>query len=110
MTQYEPVIGLEVHAQLLTQTKLFCGCSTRFGNGIASFTAPSTYGTLFGGQWFTGRRDRTPEWLYALGYLYTRHAEVDLYRFSEPVPGILAGWLAAHERRNLAKSRRDPRA
>jgi len=28
---YEPVIGLEVHAQLLTQTKAFCGCSTRFG-------------------------------------------------------------------------------
>ncbi|MFQ5791234.1 MAG: Asp-tRNA(Asn)/Glu-tRNA(Gln) amidotransferase subunit GatB [Acidobacteriota bacterium] len=29
--RYEPVIGLEVHAQLLTRTKLFCGCSTRFG-------------------------------------------------------------------------------
>lgn len=29
--QYEPVIGLEIHAQLLTQTKIFCGCSTRFG-------------------------------------------------------------------------------
>jgi aspartyl-tRNA(Asn)/glutamyl-tRNA(Gln) amidotransferase subunit B len=31
MTDYEPVIGLEVHAQLLTRTKLFCGCSTNFG-------------------------------------------------------------------------------
>ena len=28
---YEPVIGLEVHAQLKTRTKIFCGCSTRFG-------------------------------------------------------------------------------
>jgi aspartyl-tRNA(Asn)/glutamyl-tRNA(Gln) amidotransferase subunit B len=28
---YEPVIGLEIHAQLLTGTKIFCGCSTRFG-------------------------------------------------------------------------------
>src|SRR5881392_4403994 len=30
-TNYEPVIGLEVHVQLLTATKIFCGCSTRFG-------------------------------------------------------------------------------
>ena len=28
---YEPVIGLEIHAQLKTETKIFCGCSTRFG-------------------------------------------------------------------------------
>lgn len=30
-TRYEAVIGLEVHVQLLTVTKIFCGCSTRFG-------------------------------------------------------------------------------
>jgi len=29
--EFEPVIGLEVHAQLKTKTKIFCGCSTAFG-------------------------------------------------------------------------------
>ena len=31
-SKYEPVIGLEVHVQLLTATKIFCSCSTHFGN------------------------------------------------------------------------------
>ena len=32
IARYEPVIGLEVHVQLLTHTKLFCGCPTDFGS------------------------------------------------------------------------------
>src|SRR5712691_12244802 len=31
MTSFEPVIGLEIHAQLQTASKIFCGCSTAFG-------------------------------------------------------------------------------
>ncbi len=31
VSDFEPVIGLEVHAQLLTRSKIFCGCPTRFG-------------------------------------------------------------------------------
>src|SRR3954469_3268205 len=37
---YEPVIGLEVHAQLLTRTKLFCGCPTSFGDPPNTHTCP----------------------------------------------------------------------
>ena len=32
LAKYEPVIGLEVHVQLLTRTKIFCGCENKFGS------------------------------------------------------------------------------
>ncbi len=43
-TTYEPVIGLEVHAQLLTESKIFCGCSTRFGDEPNHNTCPVCMG------------------------------------------------------------------
>src|SRR5580692_9215936 len=42
--KYEPVIGLEVHVQLLTQSKAFCGCGTRFGAPPNSQTCPVCLG------------------------------------------------------------------
>ena len=42
--EFEPVIGLEVHAQLLTQSKIFCGCTTRFGNPPNTNTCPVCLG------------------------------------------------------------------
>ena len=42
--EFEPVIGLEVHAQLLTDTKIFCGCSTKFGAEPNSHTCPVCLG------------------------------------------------------------------
>ncbi len=41
---YEGVMGLEVHAHLLTQSKIFCGCSTRFGAEPNSHTCPTCLG------------------------------------------------------------------
>lgn len=41
---YEGVIGLEVHAHLLTDSKIFCGCSTKFGAEPNSHTCPTCMG------------------------------------------------------------------
>lgn len=41
---YEAVIGLEVHAQLLTTSKLFCGCTTQFGAEPNTHTCPVCLG------------------------------------------------------------------
>ncbi len=44
MARYEAVIGLEVHAQIQTLTKAFCGCSTNFGDAPNSNTCPVCLG------------------------------------------------------------------
>jgi aspartyl-tRNA(Asn)/glutamyl-tRNA(Gln) amidotransferase subunit B len=43
-TKYEAVIGLEVHVQLLTKSKIFCSCSTRFGDPPNSNVCPVCLG------------------------------------------------------------------
>src|ERR1700727_3589876 len=42
--KYEPVIGLEVHVQLLTESKIFCSCSTRFGDPPTTNVCPVCLG------------------------------------------------------------------
>ena len=42
--EYEVIIGLEVHAQLKTGSKIFCGCSTRFGKDPNENTCPVCLG------------------------------------------------------------------
>lgn len=42
--EYEPVIGLEIHAQLKTESKIFCGCSTKFGGDPNTHTCPVCLG------------------------------------------------------------------
>ena len=44
MTGWETIIGLEIHAQLSTESKIFCGCSTRFGDEPNENTCPVCLG------------------------------------------------------------------
>ena len=44
LTKYQPVIGLEVHVQLLTQTKAFCGCRNEYGGEPNTHTCPVCLG------------------------------------------------------------------
>jgi aspartyl-tRNA(Asn)/glutamyl-tRNA(Gln) amidotransferase subunit B len=44
MSDWETIIGLEVHAQLSTESKIFCGCSTRFGDQPNANTCPVCLG------------------------------------------------------------------
>src|SRR5437764_11640688 len=42
--RYEPVIGLEIHVQLATRTKMFCGCALSFGDAPNTHTCPICLG------------------------------------------------------------------
>ncbi|HLH66918.1 MAG TPA: Asp-tRNA(Asn)/Glu-tRNA(Gln) amidotransferase subunit GatB [Solirubrobacteraceae bacterium] len=44
MSAYEPVIGLEIHVQLRTRTKMFCGCELSFGDPPNTHTCPVCLG------------------------------------------------------------------
>jgi aspartyl-tRNA(Asn)/glutamyl-tRNA(Gln) amidotransferase subunit B len=44
VTDYEPVIGLEIHVQLKTRTKMFCGCELSFGDPANTHTCPVCLG------------------------------------------------------------------
>ncbi|MGQ0550089.1 MAG: Asp-tRNA(Asn)/Glu-tRNA(Gln) amidotransferase subunit GatB, partial [Armatimonadota bacterium] len=43
-TTYETVIGLEIHVQLLTASKVFCGCATTFGAPPNTLICPTCLG------------------------------------------------------------------
>ena len=71
MSTMEPVIGLEVHAELLTASKIFCACSAAFGGEPNSNVCPLCLG-MPGVLPVLNRRAVAPETLLAMGALRER--------------------------------------
>ncbi|MGH3025733.1 MAG: Asp-tRNA(Asn)/Glu-tRNA(Gln) amidotransferase subunit GatB, partial [Gaiellaceae bacterium] len=44
LAKFEPVLGFEVHVELNTKTKMFCGCANEFGQGANTNTCPTCLG------------------------------------------------------------------
>ena len=61
MATYEMVIGLEVHVELATRTKTFCGCTTKFGGAPNTHTCPVCTGMPgASSRWRTKRSSSSP--------------------------------------------------
>jgi aspartyl-tRNA(Asn)/glutamyl-tRNA(Gln) amidotransferase subunit B len=101
MTDFEAVIGLEVHAQLRTKTKLFCGCAARFGDPPNSNVCPVCLG-FPGALPMPGRAaiDLALRTAIALGC--TIHAESVFERKNYFYPDLPKGYQISQYERPLA--------
>ena len=91
MPEWEPVIGLEIHVQLKTRTKMFCGCENAFGAGPNAQTCPVCL--AFPGALPTPNQTAV-EWTLKLGLaLGCRIAERALFhRKHYPYPDLPKGY------------------
>src|SRR5688572_19114185 len=101
MARYEPVIGLEVHAQLLTTSKLFCGCSTRYGAPPNTNVCPTCLG-LPGALPVTNRRAVELAVRAALAIGCTVQAESIFARKNYFYPDLPKGYQVSQYERPLA--------
>ena len=80
--QYETVIGLEVHVELATKTKIFCSCSTAFGGAPNTHTCPVCTG-MPGSLPVLNKK--VVEYAMAVGLAtnctITRHSKFDRYQY-----------------------------
>src|SRR5687767_12949054 len=96
-----PTIGLEIHAQLLTATKAFCGCSTRFGDPPNTHTCPVRLGLPGALTVLTGRPvELAARAAFALGC--TVHTISICSRKHSSYPDLPTGYQISQHHRPLA--------
>jgi aspartyl-tRNA(Asn)/glutamyl-tRNA(Gln) amidotransferase subunit B len=100
-TRYEPVIGLEVHAQLLTATKIFCSCRNRFGDEPNTNVCPVCLG-LPGALPVLGRQAVTLALRAALATGCTVHETSIFARKNYFYPDLPKGYQISQYERPLA--------
>ena len=103
---FEPVIGLEIHAQLLTATKIFCGCSTRFGAEPNTALCPVCAG-LPGALPVLNRRAVELATRAALALGCQVHAESIFARKNYFYPDLPKGYQISQYRPSARDRRRD---
>ena len=86
LERYDPVMGLEVHVELNTETKMFCGCATEFGAEPSTQVCPVCRGLPGAQAGYVPRSRMVPIFMAATSPVL--HRPVESSHFGHAAPGM----------------------